>query len=141
MEQKKPKQFSLSILMRVFLAVIVVVSLVVFANSIMRYNKLLEEEKQLEAIVNDLKVIKEELVITAGSAEKLSRILSDYEEYKKMLNSDSELGAQLGELEMKRAELEQFFNQSENKEYIVRIAREKLGLYFPNEEIFYSSTN
>ena len=127
--------------MRVFLAVIVVVSLVVFANSIMRYNKLLEEEKQLEEIVNDLKVIKEELIITAGSAEKLSNILSDYDEYKEMMSSDSELSAQLGELEMKRAELEQLLNQSENKEYIVRIAREKLGLYFPNEEIFYSGTN
>ena len=141
MEQKGQKQFSLSILMRVFLAVIVVVSLVVFANSIMRYNKLLEEEKQLEEIVNDLKVIKEELIITAGSAEKLSNILSDYDEYKEMMSSDSELSAQLGELEMKRAELEQLLNQSENKEYIVRIAREKLGLYFPNEEIFYSGTN
>ena len=141
MEQKKQKQFSLSILMRVFLAVIVVVSLVVFANSVMRYNQLMEEEEKLAEIVNDLKVIKEELLITAESAEQLSAILSDYDEYKKMLNSGTELGAQLGELEMKRAELEALINKSENKEYIVRIAKEKLGLYFPNEEIFYSGTN
>lgn len=127
--------------MRVFLAVIVVVSLVVFANSVMRYNKLMEEEEKLEAIVNDLRVLKEELVITAGSAERLSEILSDYDEYKKMLNTETELGSQLAQLDMKRAELQEMLDDPEISDYIKKIAKEKLGLYFPNEEIFYSNTN
>lgn len=127
--------------MRVFLAVIVVVSLVVFANSVMKYNKLQEEEAKLEKIVTELRVLREELILTAGSAERLSEILSDYEEYKRLLNSDTELGVQLAELELKRAELDELLSSSENKEYIVKNAKEKLGLYFPDEEIFYSSTN
>ena len=127
--------------MRIFLAVIVVVSLIVFANSVMKYNKLREEEAKLEAIVTDLRVLKEELILTAGSAERLSEILSDYEEYKRLLNSDTELGVQLAELELKRAELDELLQNAENKDYIVKNAKEKLGLYFPDEEIFYSNTN
>ena len=48
MEEKK-RQFSLSLLVRVFLAVIVVVSLAVFVSSVMRYNELRAEQEELEA--------------------------------------------------------------------------------------------
>lgn len=57
--QKKP--FSLSLLVRVFLAMIVVVSLVVFVNSVMRYNQLLEKQEELEETKNELVEEKEEL--------------------------------------------------------------------------------
>lgn len=140
MQEKTKKQFSLSMLVRVFLALIVVISLVVFANSVMRYNQLKEEEAELEALVEDLKLLKEELTVLAGSAEELSRILSDYAEYKKMLDSGTELGAHLAELEIKKAELMEFFNRAENKEYIIKQVK-ALGLYFPDEEIFFTDTN
>lgn len=138
---KSKKQFSLSMLMRIFIAIIIVVSLIVFATSIMKYNKLVEEEKQLEAIVTDLRLLKEKLIISAGSAERLSYILSNYEEYQRIMNSEpeSELASQLAELEIKKRELQDLLNNSENKEYIVEIAREQLGLYFPDEEIYYSN--
>ena len=138
---KSKKQFSLSMLMRIFIAIIIVVSLIVFATSIMKYNKLVEEEKQLEAIVTDLRLLKEKLIISAGSAERLSYILSNYEEYQRIMNSEpeSELASQLAELEIKKRELQDLLNNSKNKEYIVEIAREQLGLYFPDEEIYYSN--
>lgn len=139
MEQKAKKQFSLSILMRVFIAVIVIVSLVVFANSVMKYNKLTEEEEQLEKIVSELRVIREELIITAGSAERLSEILSNYDEYKRLMNEDTELSSQLARLEMMRIELQEMLNDPEVSDYIKRLAREKLGLYFPDEEIFFTN--
>ena len=139
MEQKAKKQFSLSILMRVFIAVIVIVSLVVFANSVMKYNKLTEEEEQLEKIVSELRVIREELIITAGSAERLSEILSNYDEYKRLMNEGTELSSQLARLEMMRIELQEMLNDPEVSDYIKRLAREKLGLYFPDEEIFFTN--
>lgn len=119
----------------------VIVSLVIFANSVMKYNKLVEEEKQLEAIVYDLRVLKEKLTVSAGSAERLSYILSDYEEYQRIINSgtEKELASQLVELELKKKELDELLNNSENKEYIIEIARQQLGLYFPDEEIYYSN--
>lgn len=125
--------------MRVFIAVIVIVSLVVFANSVMKYNKLTEEEEQLEKIVSELRVIREELIITAGSAERLSEILSNYDEYKRLMNEGTELSSQLARLEMMRIELQEMLNDPEVSDYIKRLAREKLGLYFPDEEIFFTN--
>lgn len=140
MQERTKKQFSLSMLVRVFLAIIVVVSLVVFANSVMRYNQLREEEAELQALVDELTLLKEELTVLAGSSEELSRILSDYAEYKKLINSDSEIGAHLAELEIKKAELMEFFNRAENKDYIIKQVK-ALGLYFPDEEIFFTNSN
>jgi predicted nuclease with TOPRIM domain len=49
-------------LVRVFLAVIVVVSLAVFVSSVMRYNELREEQEDLEQTRAELIDEKEELV-------------------------------------------------------------------------------
>ncbi len=59
--KKQKRTFSLSLLVRVFLAVIVVVSLVVFVNSVMKYNQLLEKQQELEETRNELVEEKEEL--------------------------------------------------------------------------------
>ena len=83
--------------MRVLLGVLVVVSIGIFANSVMRYNALLEEQRELEAQLADYREMKEEL--------------------QELLNSDMDY------------------------EYIVKIAKEQLGLYFPDEEIFYNDRN
>ncbi len=141
MEQStKKKQFSLSMLMRIFVGVIVVVSLIVFANSVMKYNELKKEEEKLEAIVNDLRILREELIVRAGSAEQLSVILSDYEAYRQAKN-DPAFSQYLTELEAKHAELRALLNQSDNREYIEQLAKDKLGLYYPSEEIFYANSN
>ena len=69
-EKQRKKQFSLSLLVRVFLAVMIVVSLVVFINSVMRYNELLQEQQELEQL-------------KAGLVE-------EKEEYQELLNSEQD---------------------------------------------------
>jgi len=83
--------------MRVLLGVLVVVSIGVFANSAMRYNDLLREQRELE---------------------------QQLEEYREM-----------------KEELEELINSDMDYETIVKIAKEQLGLYFPDEEIFYNDQN
>ena len=83
--------------MRVLLGVLVVVSIGIFANSAMRYNALLEEQRELESQLENYREMKEELQELLDSGY-------DYEE-------------------------------------IVRIAKEQLGLFFPDEEIFINDRN
>ncbi len=97
MSKEKKKQFSLTLLMRVLLGVLIVVSIGVFANSVMRYNALLEEQKALEA--------------------------------------------ELAEYRRAREELQELLDSDMDYEYIVKIAKEKLGLYFPDEEMFPNDRN
>ena len=97
MSQKNKKQFSLTLLVRVLVGVLVVTSIGIFANSVMRYNALMEEQRALE--------------------EELSN-------YREM-----------------REELEELLNSEADYDYIVKIAKEKLGLYFPDEEIYYNDIN
>ena len=96
---KQKKQFSLTLLVRILIGVLAVVSLVVFASSLMKYNAL-EEEKQAQI-------------------ERLESLGVEKERIE----------------EMERLKKENYF------EYVVRTAREKLGLYFPDEEIYYSDLN
>ncbi len=96
MENKK-KQFTLSLLMRILLGVLIVVSIGIFANSAMRYNELVKEQTKLEEELEEYREMKEELA--------------------ELMNSDLDY------------------------ETIVRIARERWGLYLPNEEIFQNDRN
>ncbi|MBO5295116.1 MAG: septum formation initiator family protein [Clostridia bacterium] len=73
------------------------VAIGIFANSVMRYNELLEQQRELEAQ------------------------LADYQEMKE--------------------ELQEILNSEDDYEKIVKIAKEQLGLYFPDEEIFYNDRN
>ena len=65
--ENKKKQFSLSLLVRIFLAVIVVVSIAVFVNSVMRYNELRTQQEELEQTKIRLVEEKEELQDLADS--------------------------------------------------------------------------
>ena len=94
---EKKKQFSLSLMMRILLGVLVVVSIGIFAGSVMRYNALIEEQKALEAQLQKYEELKEEL--------------------QELLNSDMD------------------------RDYIIKIAKEQMGLYFPDEELFINDRN
>lgn len=83
--------------MRVLLGVLVVVSIGVFANSAMKYNALLEEQREIKAQLEDLQDMKEEL--------------------QELLNSEMDY------------------------DYIVKVAKERWGLHFPDEEIFFNDRN
>ena len=84
-------------MMRILLGVLVVVSIGVFAGSVMRYNAMMEQQRELEARLDKYEELKEEL--------------------QELLDSDMDY------------------------EYIVKIAKEQLGLYFPDEEIFINDRN
>jgi len=95
--ENRRKQFTLSLLMRILLGVLIVVSIGIFANSAMRYNELVKEQEALEEQI---------------------------EEYREM-----------------REELAELINSDLDYETIVRIAKERWGLYLPDEEIFQNDRN
>lgn len=97
MAREKKRQFSLTLLVRILLAVLIVASIAVFANSIMKYNALLDQTEELES--------------------ELQGYRDERNELQDLLDA-----ARDGEIDY---------------ETVVRIAREKFGLYFPDEEIFY----
>ena len=99
MRGQAKKQFSLTWLLRILIGTLVVVSVVVFASSLMKYNALRED-------------------------------------YAELLEKKQELGAEKEELE----ELEELMEEN-YFEYVVRIAKSKLGLFFPDEEIYYNDLN
>lgn len=61
MAKTRKKQFSLSLMVRIFLALLVVVSAVVFVGSAMRYNELQAKKEELEATRDQLTGEKEEM--------------------------------------------------------------------------------
>ena len=91
------KQFSLTLLIRVLLVTLVLVSVGIFLNSVMKYNAMMAE------------------------IEKMEKQQASYEELCE--------------------ELQELLNSEQDPDYIIRIAKEKLGLYFPDEEIFYNDRN
>ncbi len=139
--QEKKKQFSLSLLVRIFLGLLVVVSIGVFANSVMYYNQLNAEAEELQAALTKLSDTRAELEAYLGSAEEVNKLLSDYETCLKEMESASEEGGLLLEYQMQLEEIRELLNTSKNRDYITKVARDALGLYYADEEIFYNDNN
>lgn len=135
------KQFSLSLLMRIFLGLLIVISIGIFARSIMQYNELNREAEQLEAALDDLHEIRAELIEDLGSAEELKRILADYEAYNELIDAGTATSENLEEYQAQLAYIREILNSSKNKDYIVKIAKNELNLYFADEEIIYNDIN
>ena len=141
MQSKGKKQFSLSLLMRIFLGLLVVISIGICARSIMQYNELNREAEQLEAALNELYEIRAELIEDLGSADELKRILADYQAYNELINTETATSEALAEYQAQLDQIRELLNSSKNKEYITKIARDQLGLYFADEEIIYNDIN
>ena len=141
MQSKGKKQFSLSLLMRIFLGLLVVISIGICARSIMQYNELNREAEQLEAALNELYDIRAELIEDLGSADELKRILADYQAYNELINAETATSEALAEYQAQLDQIRELLNSSKNKEYITKIARDQLGLYFADEEIIYNDIN
>ena len=141
--QKKEgkKQFSLSLLMRIFLGLLVVISIGICARSIMQYNELNKEAEQLETALEELHEIRAELIENLGSADELKRILADYQIYKDLIDADTATLEDLREYQAQLDYIRELLNTSKNKDYIVKIAKDKLNLYFADEEIIYNDIN
>ena len=141
MQEKTKKQFSLSLLMRIFLGLLVVISIGVCARSIMQYNELNREAEQLEEALIELKEIRAELIQDLGSADELKRILADYQAYNELIDSGTATSEALEEYQMQLDYIRELLNSSKNKNYIVKIAKDELNLYFADEEIIYNDIN
>lgn len=139
--EKERKQFSMSLLVRILLGILIVVSLGIFANSTMRYNELQKEERELEEVLNNLIEARQDLEEAMGSSKEVEKLLSDYEYYRSVLESGTPTGETLMDLEEQLERLRSLLQTSKYKDYISNVARERLGLYFPDEEIIYHGYN
>ena len=135
------KQFSLSLLMRIFLGLLVVISIGICARSIMQYNELNREAERLEEALLELKELRAELILDIGSADELNRILADYQAYNELINAGTATSDALAEYRAQMDYIREFLNTSKNKDYIVKIAKDELNLYFADEEIIYNDIN
>ena len=138
MQEKAKKQFSLSLLVRIFLGLLVVISICVFARSIMQYNELNREAQALEDSLDDLETTRARLIEDLGSADELNRILNDYQAYKELIEADTATSEALEEYQTQLDHIRELLRSSKNKDYIARIAKDKLNLYFADEEIIYN---
>jgi len=138
MQDTAKKQFSLSLLVRIFLGLLVVISIGVFARSIMQYNELNREALALEDALDDLGKTRARLIEDLGSADELNRILNDYQAYKELIEADTATSDALAEYQTQLENIRELLNSSKNKDYIVRIAKDELNLYFADEEIIYN---
>ena len=128
--------------MRLLLALLVVVSIGVFANSVMRYNQLKDEERRLTELLTSLNEEIERLNELLDSGEQVEILLKNYAEYREMLSqTDPELVATIEEIQAKKAEVDALLASSENRSFIEQIAREQCALFYPDEEIIYNDRN
>lgn len=124
--------------MRVFLGLFIVLSLGIFAANMMKYNEIKEETAKLESVLTALEEKQKKLEIEVGSAEKLQEILSNYQLYREMFETSSASSEEWEAYETTLQELREMLNESPYRETLVRIAKEKLNLYFPDEKIIYN---
>ncbi len=141
MEAPKKKQFSLSLIMRIFLGVLVLISIGVFASSVMYRNQLDAEVEMLQEELDALQELRADLEELMGSADEVNRLLDDLEACQAVLDSGAQESALLAEYLGRREEILAKLQTSKYKNYITRIARDELGLYFADEEIFYNDIN
>ena len=141
MQNTEKKQYSLSLLVRVFLGLLVVISIGIFARSIMQYNELNREAEELEQALSELGETRARLIEDLGSADEINRILNDYQAYKELMDDDAATFEVLEEYKTQLNYIRELLNSSKNKDYIVRIAKDELNLYFADEEIIYNDIN
>lgn len=141
MQSKEKKQFSLSLLMRIFLGLLVIISIGICARSIMQYNELNREAEQLETALDMLHEIRAELIQDLGSADELNRILKDYNAYNELIDAGTATSEALEEYQTQLDYIRNLLTSSKYKDYIVKIAKDELNLYFADEEIIYNDIN
>ena len=138
MPEKQKKQFSLSLTVKIFLAAMILISIGVFINSIMYCNQIISETNDLKSRLQSLYTTREELMEMIGSSEELNDLLSDYRKCQELIDSGTVEGEKLDEYKERLEEVRTLLHSSKNKDYISRIAKEELELYFADEKIFYN---
>ena len=59
-------------------------------------------------------------------------------EYRRLCDAESRLEAEIAAAEVRAAELEYELERPMDKDYIIRVARRKLGLVLPEEIVYYT---
>ena len=139
MESGKKKQLSLSLVIRISLAILAVISVGVFATSIMKYNQLRKEEKELEKKLAQYEELMADLEAKSGSAAKLGQVLAEYKTYKSLKHDMFEDSAARAECEAILERIDKLLEDPETRDYLIKLAREN-GLAFPDETIYYVDT-
>ncbi len=137
MPAQRKKQFSLGLIVIIFLAATALISIGVFINSVMYYNQLNKEAEELEKSLTALYETRAELEDMLGSAEELNKLLSDYRKCQDVLASGTAEGEILDQYKRRMSEVKELLNSSKNKDYIAKIAKDELNLYFADEKIFH----
>lgn len=127
--------------MRIFLGLLVIISIGICARSIMQYNELNREAEQLETALDMLHEIRAELIQDLGSADELNRILKDYNAYNELIDAGTATSEALEEYQTQLDYIRNLLTSSKYKDYIVKIAKDELNLYFADEEIIYNDIN
>lgn len=127
--------------MRIFLGLLVIISIGICARSIMQYNELNREAEQLETALDMLHEIRAELIQDLGSADELNRILKDYNAYNELIDAGTATSEALEEYQTQLDYIRDLLTSSKYKDYIVKIAKDELNLYFADEEIIYNDIN
>lgn len=141
MIKEKKKQFSLSIFVRIFLGILILIAIGVFARSVMYYNELHKEAEELRVTLTEMRETRDELEEILGSADEVNRLLSSLEECEAVLNSGTHAADLLEEYLLLKDEVLAQLKSSKNRKYIERVAKEELNLYFADEEIYYNDIN
>ena len=137
MPAERKKQFSLGLIVIIFLAAGALISIGVFINSVMYYNQLNKEAEELERSLAALYETRAELEDMLGSSEELNKLLSDYRKCQEILESGTAEGEILDLYKRRMNEVKELLNSSKNKDYIAKIAKDELNLYFADEKIFH----
>ena len=127
--------------MRIFLGLLVIISIGICARSIMQYNELNREAEQLETALDMLHEMRAELIQDLGSADELNRILKDYNAYNELIDAGTATSEALEEYQTQLDYIRDLLTSSKYKDYIVKIAKDELNLYFADEEIIYNDIN
>ena len=105
----------------------------------MKYNRLREEERELQKKLDQYEELMTELEREVGSAEKLKEVLIEYKTYKTLKEESLNDVAARDACEAILQKIDLLLEDPDTREYLVRLAREN-GLAFPNEIIYYTDS-
>ena len=139
MKTEKKVQFSLSMALRIFLAILVLLSIGVFATSVMKYNRLREEEHELQKKLTQYEELMADLEREAGSAEALKEVLAEYKTYKTLKEESLTDSSARVACEAILEKIDLLLEDEATRAYLINLAREN-GLAFPDEIIYYTDS-
>ena len=139
MPSEKKLRLNLSLSVKIFLIILVLLSVGVFATSVMKYNRLREEERELQKKLDQYEELMTELERKVGSAEKLKEVLTEYKTYKTLKEESLTDASVRDACEAILQKIDFLLEDPDTRAYLIQLAREN-GLAFPDEIIYYTDS-